>query len=139
VPVQPAIDGQRLAQLGWPIEQVAVLLSGAPGSHYLHTFHGICRPDQHRRRKTCSLCDRIQTVVQAVNQIDVGQAAGAIHGPVARAGAAGGMAGQIVLTHVSLDLADTAGQPLPIHHAHQGASQQVARDIQGWALKKAGR
>ncbi len=46
------------------------------------------------------------------------------------------MAGQVILAHIGLHLADPAGQALSLQQAHQPASQQIARDLQGGAKKE---
>jgi hypothetical protein len=78
----------------------------------------LCGANQHRRRESLPLGDRIQKVVHPVSEVNIGEAGRTVHDLSARGEAAMGVARRIVFSYVRFDLDDAAGQDVGVEVAH---------------------
>ena len=83
-------DAQRPTQLARPIRQTCVRNITPLRPHPFHAFIGVNRPQQHRPRLRVALSYDVETMIHAVNEVDVGAPRRAIH-DLAAPGAAIGM------------------------------------------------
>ena len=98
--------------------------------HQVDTLQRKDASDQHGSRKAIRFGHHIQAIVHAVDEIDVREASGAVHGPVALGASVCGVAGQIIFADISLDLDDAPGGALSVQHAHQVRTKQLPRHEQ---------
>lgn len=81
--------------------------------HELNPGNRFSRTKKHSRRETVTLCDEIQTVIHAVDEIDVGDAGFAIHQAIPFGRAAGSVAGRVLFADVCLDFGNPRDQSPP--------------------------
>jgi len=126
--VQAPVDSQRLGQASRPRAQLGVAPGRrAPPAHGVEPLGGLEGAHEHGDPFPLRPTHDVQAVVQSVDGVHVGVAAGQPHGGVARrASAAEGVAGPVRRPQVGLGFDDRAGQAPPAHHAHQALAEQPA-------------
>src|SRR6185437_908491 len=135
MPIVLAVDAERETELARAIREVHVApRARAPRAHQLdaaHWFHGA---NEHRARRAFGARDGIEAPVHAVDEIDVGDAWGAVERRSARCAARGGVAGEVVLADVRLGLDDAAGGDAVGRSAFEYRTEQLTRDLLGGAV-----
>src|ERR1043166_1135676 len=107
--VEGAVNRERLAELARPGSQLAVFDDGPAASHPLDPFEGFDGAHQNCVRHIFRACDDVELVVHAVDEVDVCDAARAVHRLGARGAAtAVGVRRAVFHAAVSLDLDDAA-------------------------------
>ena len=114
-------------------------LSREPPPHQRDAVLRFQRADQHRRGPALRLGHRVHEVVDAVVQVDVGDAGRTVERRVARGGAGRGVAGGIALADVGLDLDDHAGREPAPRLVHQHLADEIPRDVERRAVVEATR
>src|SRR6516164_6874085 len=123
--IQPPIDAQRAAQE-----------TGSPGA-LLQVSERLEGAEQHRVRYARACGDDVQTVPEAVDEINVRVTCGAEHDLGASRAPARGMGREITRTEIGLGLDDPArahGAAVAMHQMH---ADQCPRDGERAALEKA--
>ena len=140
--VQPVLrpgEPQRLADFSRTVEKLPALIGVqfVLGLAVPHPGQGVSvpcalqAPQQHRAGLPLGLGDEVETVVHAVDQIEIGgarlgeQSLGAPGALVAV-----GMAGFVDAAHVSLGLHDAAAEDHPVQPPYQILAQKVTGHVQ---------
>ena len=119
--VQRQGDAQRLAKLAGPVGQVPVCDAGSLSAHGLDAFSGEDASDEHRAGMAVARRHRVQTVVHAVDEVNVSDARRPEHDRTARR-AAVGMGGGVVCPAVGFRLTDQPAQALAVQQRAPAAA-----------------
>lgn len=116
--IEAQIDAEGGTEPGRPAGQLPIGSAASKVAHLSDSGERLCGADQHRRRESLSLGDRVQKEVHTVGEVNIGEAGRPVHDLGARGESAMSVAGRIVFSDVSLDLHDAAGQDVVIEVAH---------------------
>jgi len=123
-------------ELRHPKRAASLHRSRTPSSHGRDAVGRIERANQDRRRTALRLGDDIDQRVNAVVEIDVRESRRTIERGVATRWPGGRMARRIRLTDVGFDLNDDTARQRAARAMDEKFSNQVARDVEGWAVVK---
>ena len=77
--VESAIDVEGDAEFAWTVREIVVRMPMTALAHQFDAFYWLERADEDRVWNVGYVTDDVELVVHAVNKIDVGHAAFAIH------------------------------------------------------------
>jgi len=134
--VQLPIDGQSLAELAWPVEEILVGWSGSPPTpNQLTPFDNNRSPEQHGLPHPFSDGHNVKTVMHTVDQIDIGVTRDTPHAlDPGRPSPSKGVTGRIGRSQICFHLDQTHCNPPLSGLAYEDLSQQGSCNINGRTL-----
>src|ERR1051325_4085555 len=77
--IECAIDAHRDAEFAWTTREIVIGMGAAPLAHELDAFDRLERAHEDRVRNVRQIADDVELVIHAVNEVDVSDAAAAVH------------------------------------------------------------
>ena len=122
--VEPAVDGESLAEAARASGQFEPLLSLAVCLHEVDAVDRLDCADEHRGARAVRPGHDVGAVTR-MDRVHIGPARRAEYGVVALGFPARGVAGRVAFGQVGLGLDDAPGEPPPIQCSHKQFANQV--------------
>ena len=106
-----ASQAERATELTGSVEELMLLVAGGPSLHEIKPLYRLRRPEQYGGGLPAGLSHEIQTIIHAVNEVDIAHAGRTEHHSVSIRPAPRGVTGRVIPADIGLDLGDASRQP----------------------------